>query len=353
MVGDTTPVVAPMEGSGFYNKNSSFQAAGIEQVMPLWENAVAAVELGAEPLVIADYGSSQGRNSMAPIRRAIAALRARAGSDRPVQVFHTDLPTNDFTSLFAVLYGTPESYLAGASGIFPAAIGRSYFEPILPPGQVHLGWNSWTLQWFSRRTINAPDHIQPILSAVPEVRAAAIAQMAEDWERFLEARAAELRPGGKFLSLFPARVNDAFSWRWLTDLIWESVVEMGRDGLLSAHEQLRITNPSSGRSVGEIQAPFGADGVYAGLTLETVEILEGTDPFWPTFEATGDAEQLGASWANTLRAILGPNISAAIDPARDRKALVDQLFARAAARIAAEPRRSRSHFAVVLLGKPG
>jgi hypothetical protein len=52
---------------------------------------------GVQPIIIADYGSSQGRNSMTPMRIAVRSLRRRVGSYRPIFVFHVDLPSNDFT----------------------------------------------------------------------------------------------------------------------------------------------------------------------------------------------------------------------------------------------------------------
>jgi hypothetical protein len=123
-----------MEGGGFYNRNSALQAAGIALLLPFWQMVCRTVEIGNEPLVIVDYGASQGRNSMAPMRMAIEELRGRVEASTPIQVIHTDLPSNDFSSLFEVLQDDPNSYMAGLSGIFPAAIGRSYFEPVLPPG---------------------------------------------------------------------------------------------------------------------------------------------------------------------------------------------------------------------------
>jgi hypothetical protein len=124
-----------MEGSGFYNRNSNLQAAGIELALPLFEDAAQTVHVDEEsqtPLVIADYGSSQGRNSMRPMRLAIETFRKRFGPDRAIEVVHTDLPSNDFTSLFTTLQEDGDSYLAGQSRVFPSAVGRSYFEPILP-----------------------------------------------------------------------------------------------------------------------------------------------------------------------------------------------------------------------------
>jgi hypothetical protein len=57
-----------MEGAGFYNRHSAMQAAGISHVLSLWATACGSIQIAAEPLVIADYASSQGRNSMAPVR---------------------------------------------------------------------------------------------------------------------------------------------------------------------------------------------------------------------------------------------------------------------------------------------
>ena len=49
--------------------------------------------------MIADYGSSQGKNSLAPMGIAIGNLRPRLGPNRPIFVFHVDQPSNDFNTL--------------------------------------------------------------------------------------------------------------------------------------------------------------------------------------------------------------------------------------------------------------
>src|SRR3546814_9857760 len=84
---------------------------------------------------------------MAPMRAAIEALRVRTGEDRAVEVVHTDLPSNDFTSLFTTLDDDTGSYLSGQSNVFPSSIGRSDFDPILQPIRVDLGWSSYPLHW--------------------------------------------------------------------------------------------------------------------------------------------------------------------------------------------------------------
>jgi hypothetical protein len=81
--GEPRPSVAVMEGKGFYNKHAAIPAAGGALALPLLEQAAKMIDLDASgrPMVLADYGSSEGENSLAPMRAAIAALRARVGQE--------------------------------------------------------------------------------------------------------------------------------------------------------------------------------------------------------------------------------------------------------------------------------
>jgi SAM dependent carboxyl methyltransferase len=73
---------------------------------------------GDQPVVIADYGSSQGKNSLAPMRIAIRNLR-RLGPNRPIVFFQIDQPSNDFNSLFEVLSSDPDRYILDEANVFP------------------------------------------------------------------------------------------------------------------------------------------------------------------------------------------------------------------------------------------
>ena len=87
-----------MEGRGAYNKHVRLPAGGAALALPLLEKAIQNLkfDLDGRPIVIADYGSSQGKNSLAPVHFAIRKLRSRIGEDRPTVVFHIDQATNDF-----------------------------------------------------------------------------------------------------------------------------------------------------------------------------------------------------------------------------------------------------------------
>src|SRR5579864_8816586 len=130
------PLSPPMEGKGSYNKYAKLPAGGAALALPLLERAAANVvvlESSTRPIVLADYGSSQGKNSLAPMDVAISTLRTRIGENRPIVVFHVDQSTNDFNSLFEVLANDPDRYTQRDAQVFSCAIGRSFYERVLPP----------------------------------------------------------------------------------------------------------------------------------------------------------------------------------------------------------------------------
>src|ERR1700739_1403710 len=194
---------APMEGHGAYNRSSRVQAAGASPALTLLDKAAQQVPLvtAPEPIVIVDYGSSEGHNSLARVPVAIGILRERIGRDRAISVVHTDLPGNDFGALFQTLASDPDSYLRDDPRVFASAVGRSFYQQILPDSTVTLGWSSWAVQWLSRVPALIPDQVQVAYSQDATVRAAFSEQAAKDWRCFLVHRAADLNPGGRLVIL--------------------------------------------------------------------------------------------------------------------------------------------------------
>lgn len=191
---------APMEGHGRYNRSSQVQAGGLSPAVPLFERAAGEVPVPEQTVVIADYGASEGHNSLVPLGAAIRVLRTR--TPQAISVVHTDLPENDFPGLFEMLEEDPNSYLAHDPMVFASAVGRSFYDQILPPGSVTLGWTSWAIHWMSRVPHKeVPDHVHWSVSRDAGVREAYRKQGAEDWRRFLECRSRELAPGGRMVVL--------------------------------------------------------------------------------------------------------------------------------------------------------
>jgi hypothetical protein len=79
MSDERAPAHGVMESKGAYNKYAKLPASGAALALPVWEEAVSNVALDAcdLPVVIANYGSSQGKNSPRPMQVAIKILRQR------------------------------------------------------------------------------------------------------------------------------------------------------------------------------------------------------------------------------------------------------------------------------------
>jgi hypothetical protein len=348
---------APMEGKGAYNRSSSVQAVGSLPAVALLERAASAVTVPSPPelVVIADYGSSEGHNSLVPMAAAIRVLRERVGNERAIFVFHTDLPGNDFTALFQTLANDPNSYLRNDPVVFAAAVGRSYFGQILPASSVTLGWSAWAIQWLSRVPCAIPDQVQVAYSHDAAACSAFAEQAAEDWRRFLAMRSCELRPGARLVVLTMAiDDNGDFGYGPVVDALYGTLVDMVDHSLIQKEEFRRMVIPTVGRTRAQFTEPFAKTGHFADLSLKNFELFHGEDRIWTQFEASGDPHAFGAQWAAFCRASVFPTLAASLDGAPDsaRSAkFMDQLEAGIVARLAAAPVRMTIPLAQMMLVK--
>jgi S-adenosylmethionine-dependent carboxyl methyltransferase len=348
-----------MEGKGAYNRSSSVQAVGSLPAVALLERAARTVPLPPFPelVAIADYGSSEGHNSLVPMAAAIRALRERIGKERAIFVFHTDLPGNDFTALFQTLANDPDSYLRNDPAVFAAAIGRSYFEQILPASSVTMGWSAWAVQWLSRVPCPIPDQVQIAYSHDSAARSAFAQQAADDWRTFLAMRSGELRPGARLVVLTMA-IDDSgdFGYRPIPDAIYETLTDMVGRGLIRKEEFRRMVIPTVGRTRAQFTEPFVKTGRFADLSLENFELFHGEDRIWTQFEASGDAHAFGAQWAAFCRASVFPTLAGSLEegPSDARSAkFMDQLETGVTARLWAAPVRMSIPLARMTLVKAG
>ncbi len=345
-----------MEGKGAYNKHARIPAGGSALALPLLENTVPNIELGCgdQPVVIADYGSSQGKNSLAPMRVAIANLRRQLGPDRSIFVFHIDQPSNDFNTLFEVLDTDPERYSLDEPNVFPCAIGKSFYERVLPANSVHLGWCSYAAVWLSRIPTRVPGHFLPLRSTGPE-RAAFQCQAAEDWKAFLSLRAGELRLGGRLIVVLPALNDDGVAGlEVLMDHANAALAEMVADGALRAEERERMVLGSCPRRRSDLLAPFQADGQFEGLSVECCELISLPDSAWADYERDGDKEALVTKHALFFRAIFVPSLALGLTDAHDpaqRRIFADRFENGLKRRLAKQPAPLHSFVQILVVPK--
>jgi hypothetical protein len=137
-----------MLGHGFYNKHSHEQGKANAYALPLIPEAIAKIDLDqtGDEFRIADYGSAQGQNSLLPMKTAIAEIRKLARKSgrgsRPISVTHTDLPTNDWTTLFQTVLSSPDSYLVAQNDVFCFASGTSVYDQVFPANHIAFGYSA-------------------------------------------------------------------------------------------------------------------------------------------------------------------------------------------------------------------
>ncbi len=356
MPGESTLAHGIMEGKGAYNAHAKLQAGGIALALPLLEKAVRNIELGAgdQPVMIADYGSSQGKNSLAPMRVAIESLRPRLLPNRPIFVFHIDQPSNDFNTLFEVLDADSDRYAQDHPNVYPCAIGRSFYQQVLPPHSVHLGWCSYAAVWLSQIPARIPGHFLPLRSTGPE-RATFQRQAAQDWKAFLFLRAAELRPAGRLVVVLPALNDEGISGlEHLMDHANAVLADMVHEGALGAEERERMVLGTCPRRTRDLLAPFQPDGNFHDLTVEYCEPVSLPDSAWADYECGGNKEALAAKHALFFRSTFIASLALGLTEAHNAercRIFADRFETGLKRRLADQPAPLHSFVQMIVLAK--
>jgi SAM dependent carboxyl methyltransferase len=357
---ETSYAPSAMEGNGCYNKHAKQPAEGAALALPHLERVIESMTLNCadRPIVIADYGSSQGKNSLTPMRLAVNALRRRLSQDRSILVYHVDRSSNDFNSLFELLDTDPDRYGRNDPNVFPCAIGRSFYGNVLPSNYVDVGWSSYAAMWVSRIPTSIPDHFS-VFASTGAIRAEFDRQGALDWEVFLSLRAAELRPGGHLIVVMPGvHKNGVHGFEGIMDHTNEVLVEMVREGTITAAERARMVLGVWPRTKRELLAPFSHDGQFHNLMVEHSETSLLTDPWWANYERDGDHVTLATRHAQFFRAIFVPTLASALDRVRAGDAEALQAFADGVEtglrrRLATQPTLLHSVVETIVIAKQG
>jgi hypothetical protein len=293
-----------MVGGSYYDAHSSFQAKVAASGAALLEQAVSALSMPADgEVMVADYGCSEGRNSIATIATALQLLAARGATG--FGVVHNDLPSNDWNSLAKNL-SSPSSYLTHYPQARALFAPRGFFERVTLPGSITLGASGSAAHWLSRQP---PDLDMPRSlyrsDAPPAELAKILRQAAEDWLAFLTARAEELQAGGVLLvqmlgtddSVRPLRVSAA----GLLKLMNECARKLVDAGDLPAEAYARYCFPVVPRTIAEAAAPV--TGPLAGkLELLHCGLTPVPSPYQLALEKTGDIATFAASYTAFTRA---------------------------------------------------
>ena len=129
--------------SGSYNENSDPQLAIINLMLPYIQLGIHHFDASSSTsLIITDFGSSHGKNSIKAMKLIIDYLREVDKLFTSPLVVHNDLPTNDWTKLFQILL-EDNSYQGVANGC-------SFYKQCLPSKSLSIGFTASSIHWLSK-----------------------------------------------------------------------------------------------------------------------------------------------------------------------------------------------------------
>lgn len=343
---DSHATTTGMTGQGFYDENSQTQWNAIAAVLPALDEAVAALPLPETGVItLADYGCSEGRNSVAAMERALRTLLPR--THLPVQTVHSDLPTNDFSTLFQNLRPHGRSVF-GSERVFSSAVGGSMYDQLRPDRSVHLATTFNAIGFLSRRPVdtlpgylfpNGPSPVRNNGYISPEDQRAFADQARQDVEAYLKVRARELVPGGKLLVQVFGRTDTACTSDGIYDLLNDAVLAFVETGEISKETYDHYYQPVYLRNLKELTEPAQDPGseVSKLFTVDDARDYEITVPFVERYKEDGDLARYVRDYVNFFRAFTEAVLLHALPEAPGNQDLVDRVYARAEEILTAAP----------------
>ena len=351
----STYATVSMKGGGYYSQRTRGAKDVIDNAVSMLEDAVAALPARTteRSIQIADYGAADGGTSKQAIYRTISALRKRYPQHQ-VTVTYSDLPGNDYSTLFRNLTGvdddSDDNYLKDFGNVFVNACGIGFHSQLMPDQTLDIGFSATAMHYVSEKPCQIPNHVH-MVGASGSALDAFSRQARDDWNRILLSRAAELKPGGRLVFMnfgidedgrYLGNTGGINMFNTFND-IWH---ELHEEGSITHDEWVDATFSQFYRTREEFCAPLvdpSSEVYQSGLRLVSAHTGVVKCPYRAAYEAAGETmstQEFAASYIPTLRSWSEIVFATALDSARPedaRAALVDLFYQRYEDRVAADP----------------
>ncbi|KAJ7118038.1 hypothetical protein O6H91_12G087500 [Diphasiastrum complanatum] len=355
--------IAPAGGLGdaSYAANSSNQGNAVKSIYPLLQNMLLHKLLSPPErgiVRVADLGCSSGMNTVNNMEFVLHTLKHKfkesfTDLELEFQVFFSDLPSNDFNTLFNLLTN-PDRI---GRGYFFAGVPGSFYGRLFPKASLHVAFSSLCLHWISK----IPDEVQQrdclawngghvwIHGGNPKAAEAYAKVAKNDLRDFLNARSAELLPGGLLFVVMQGRSNpdstkqyrhqaeafEIFSSTW-NDLVAEGVIQPESRDSFNLHLYYRT-----------IEEVLEVVRECPDLKLEHLELLD-IPILGAQKDEIGSVIEYGRKLANSYRSLLGGYVETHLG--LDKAKIFDQrIEEKAIACVQARPERSVSYKDCILM----
>ncbi|KGN43990.1 indole-3-acetate O-methyltransferase 1 [Cucumis sativus] len=333
------------KGETSYANNSQAQAQHARSMLHLLKETLDGVHLNSpeEPFVVVDLGCSCGSNTIyiidVIIKHIIKRFEALAVDPPEFTAFFSDLPGNDFNTLFQLLPplatygGSMEECLAADNhrSYFAAGVPGSFYRRLFPARSIDLFHSAFSLHWLSQVPETVVDgrsmaynRGRVFIHGANEAAAEAYRkQFQTDLAGFLWARAQELKRGGSMFLVCLGRTSLDPTDQGGAGLLfgthfqdaWDDLVQ---EGLISNEKRDSFNIPVYAPSLQDFKEVVEADGSFS---INKLEVFKGGSPL--VVNQPDDAAEVGRALANSCRSVSGVLVDAHIG---DR--LSEELFYR-------------------------
>ena len=273
-----TQSVLSMRSSGYYSQKTMGAKIAIDSTLSLLKNALNEIPK-LSILRMADFGSADGGTSQEMWFKLIDEIK-KNNDHRQIEILFTDLPSNDFSTLFKIMQGmqgNPKlSFQNKYSDIFVHGCGTGFHQQLMSDNSLSLGFSATAMHYVSKKPCQIVDHVH-MTGANNDEKEKFKNKALKDWESILINRAKELALGGRFICLnfgidekgrYLGNTGghcmfDKFSYHWKS---------LEKKGIISKDEFIAATFTQHYRTLDEFKKPFDDPNSIvskAGLRLKS------------------------------------------------------------------------------------
>ncbi|CAO2044131.1 unnamed protein product [Urochloa humidicola] len=330
------------QGEASYMNNSQVQSQILQIVIHVLKETLDMIQLPRRPetklLTVADLGCSCGQNTLviadAIVQHMTDMYGSRGHAPPEFCVYFSDLPSNDFNTLFRL-----QDSAAGNRRYFGAGVPGSFYDRLFPESFIDVFTSTFSLHWLSQMPVEAVDmgslaynRGKVFVHGASEATGAAYKrQFQSDLARFLRCRAAELKRGGAMFLVFLGRpssttpTDQGSLGLLLGDLLQSSWDDLVREGVMDGEKTDSFNVPVYAPTVEEFRDAVAADGAFR---ITRMELVLGPPP---AVDRPDDPVAVGRTMAKNVRSILGVLVDAHVGTALGGE-LFDRLRRRAEGR---------------------
>ncbi|KAJ7963717.1 Indole-3-acetate O-methyltransferase-like protein [Quillaja saponaria] len=328
------------KGESSYANNSQAQAKHAMSMLHLLKETLDRVELintptevdDMIPFVVVDLGCSCGSNTIyiidVIINHMIKRYEALGYEPPEFSAFFSDLPSNDFNTLFQLLPplanygGSMEECLAKDShrSYFAAGVPGSFYRRLFPARSIDVFHSAFSLHWLSQvpesvldKRSNAYNKGRVFIHGASENTTNAYKkQFQTDLAGFLRSRSQEMKRGGSMFLVCLGRTSLDPTDQGGAGLLfgthfqdaWDDLVQ---EGLIASEKRDSFNIPVYAPSLQDFKEVVEADGSFS---INKLEVFKGGSPL--VVNQPDDASEVGRALANSCRSVSGVLVDAHI-----------------------------------------